>query len=338
MNKTKCQTKLEPYILTDYEPAVEFARQQNEVFWLADEIKVDKDVHDIMVNCTEAERHGITEVLRLFTKYELHVGNQYWGNRIVNHFPRPAIQMMANCFSYFEINVHAPFYNKLNEALHINTEEFYMSYLDDEVLTARMKFVHDMVTCDDDLLSLAAFSMLEGVVLYSSFAFLKHFQSRGKNKLLNVVRGINFSVRDENLHCLGGAWLYNTLKDEKLAAGIAIPEENDDVILKAAEMIYEHECYVVDLIFSKGNIEGITPVQLRHFIQSRINICLKQLGIKHMFPTAYNPIAEYFYDGINSYQMNDFFTGIGNQYNRNWTEDSFIWNTNKEDEENDNAA
>ena len=40
---------------------------------------------------------------------------------------------------------------------------------------------------------------------------------------------------------------------------------------------------------------------------------------------TYNPIADWFYDGINAYQMNDFFTGVGREYNRNWDEKGFNW-------------
>src|SRR3546814_10844546 len=79
-----------------------------------------------------------------------------------------------------------------------------------------MEFIDSLVNQHDDLVSLGCFSLIEGAVLYSSFAFLKHFQTRGKNKLLNVVRGINFSVRDENFHCVAGSWLFRSLRDERL--------------------------------------------------------------------------------------------------------------------------
>ena len=52
-----------------------------------------------------------------------------------------------------------------------------------------------MIGDPDDMVSVATFSLVEGVILYSAFGFLKHYQSQGKNKLMNVVRGINFSVR-----------------------------------------------------------------------------------------------------------------------------------------------
>ena len=70
-----------------------------------------------------------------------------------------------------------------------------MSYLQDDAMKQRIKHVGEIISDSDDLVSLGGFSMVEGAILYSTFGFLKHYQSQGKNKLLNVVRGINYSVR-----------------------------------------------------------------------------------------------------------------------------------------------
>ena len=319
----------EAYVV-QYPEAVEFAKTQNDVVWFDTEIEVSKDVQDIMVNLSESERHGVITVLKLFTLYELFAGDEYWGGRVHNMFPRPDIRRMANCFSFFEINSHAPFYNKLNEALSLNTEEFYTDYVEDDTLRERMEFVDRAVNNPDDLVSLAVFSMVEGAVLYSSFAYLKHFQSKGKNKLLNVVRGINFSVRDENLHAEGGAWLYRTLKKEmdecdRLNTYAMCQADREEIIKAAAHKLYEHECRIIDMIFEKGRIEGITDVQMKHFVQSRINECLRRLDIAPIFEVSYDPISRWFYDGINSYQFHDFFTGSGSDYNRDWDETGFEW-------------
>lgn len=188
----------------DYPAAVKYAETQMDIFWHPNEIEVEKDLHDLMTNFTEAERHGVVTTLKLFTLYELIVGTEYWSGIVKKLFPRPAdIQRMASCFSFFEENVHAPFYNKLNEVLGLNTDEFYNSYVNDEVLSNRINWIHKVINKPSDnvydiLKSVAVFSMIEGAVLYSSFAFLKHFQAEGKNKLVNVTAGINFSVRDEN--------------------------------------------------------------------------------------------------------------------------------------------
>lgn len=306
---------------------VEFADKQLKIFWLPDEIKVEKDVQDVLVNFTEAEKHAVITTLKLFSIYETHAGDEYWGGRFKNMFDGAEFHRMASVFAMFELAVHAPFYNKINQLLHIDTPEFYMSYLDSDILKERVKHISEIIDDPDDLVSLAAFSMVEGAILYSSFAFLKHYQSQGKNKLMNVVRGINFSVRDENLHSTAGAWAFK-YKLNKLGKGPLVDAYKENIEQKirvVARKIYDHECQIIAMLFEKGKIEGITAHQLENFVQSRINECLKQLGFAKEYDVKYNPIAEWFYKGINDYTFNDFFSGMGNQYHRNWDQSAFTW-------------
>lgn len=311
-------------LVEKYKEPSEFTEKQLSVFWLPDEIKVEKDIQDILTNFTESEKHGVITTLKLFTKYEDFAGEEYWGGRFKRIFDGSEFRRMATAFSMFETCVHLPFYRKINELLNLNTDEFYESYIDNPILKERMEFVDECVSCDDDLLSLGVFSMIEGAILYSLFAFLKHFQANGKNKLNNVVRGINFSVRDENLHSVAGAWCFK----HRLST---MPHDTEYLInletkiTKAANTLYEHECHIVDMLFENGGMDGITPTQLKHFVQSRINQCMIELGYKKIFDVKYNPIAEWFYDNINSFTFNDFFAGIGNQYNRNWDSTAFTW-------------
>jgi ribonucleotide reductase beta subunit family protein with ferritin-like domain len=178
-------------------------------------------------------------------------------------------------------------------------------------------------------MSLAAFSMVEGVILYSSFAFLKHYQSQGKNKLMNVVRGINFSLRDENIHSVAGAWAFK-YKMSQMNLTEEQKSKLEEKIRDTARTIYEHEKAIIDLTFAEGKIEGITPHQIDNFVQSRVNECLKQLGLAKEYDVKYNPIAEWFYKGINDYTFNDFFSGMGNQYHRSWDQTAFTWKAKEE--------
>lgn len=315
--------------VTHYPEAIKFAETQEGIFWTANEINVEKDIQDLRVNMTEAERHGVITTLKLFTLYELVAGNEYWLGRVRETFQRPDVQRMAASFGYFELNVHAPFYNKLNEALMLNNEEFYNDYIHNPILKGRMDFINSLVDDPDHLTSLGCFSLIEGAVLYSSFAFLKHFQTKGKNKLMNVVRGINFSLRDENLHAMAGAWLYRSLRDEYAKEYPDYLERMQGVsrgISEAARAIYEHEVQIVDMIFEKGEIEGITAEQMKTFVKSRLNLCLGQLGIDPVFEVKNDIVSSWFYDNINALSFHDFFTGVGNAYNRNWDQTRFTWN------------
>ena len=300
-----------------YKPAVEFAKTQRSIYWPPDEIAVEKDLSDMHSNVTESEYHGIITTLRLFTSYELMAGGEYWGDRIMKEFPRPDIQMMASCFSFFELNVHAVFYDKINRLLGLSTPEFYLSYTEDETLSSRMKFIEDIVEHEDLMTSIAVFSMIEGAVLYSSFAFLKHFQNLGKNKIVNINAGISFSANDENLHAEGAAWLFKTYRDE-INPSEERMKEFVSRVTEAAQKIVEHEDRIIDMIFSKGKIKGITELQMKNFVRHRVNLCLERLDLESMFKIDYNPIAKWFYRSINGGAHHDFFVAIGNEYNRDW--------------------
>lgn len=310
----------------DYPEAVDFMNQQQSVFWPHFEVKVAKDKQDILVNMTEAERHGTITTLKLFSKYEMVIGNEFWLGFVMKKFPRPEIQSMAAFNGAMELGVHLNFYKTLNEELGIATDDFYNEYLEDKELTERIEFLEDTLSVKDDLRALGCFTFGEGAILYSSFAFLKHFQSQGKNKLINVVSGINFSARDENLHSEAAAWLFRTLLSEKKAAGEITEDYEQELkqdVIKAAETVLEHEKAIIRKIFEKGTIDNITDIQLEHFAMSRINLCLRNLGYENLYKVEYNPISDWFYKGINGYSQIDFFNSQGNQYDRNWDAQGF---------------
>ncbi|AHK11438.1 RnR beta subunit [Shewanella sp. phage 1/40] len=320
---TKLQARQDAYVF-EYPIFAELADQQLDVFWPWSEISVGKDKQVLLTEMTESEKHGVITALKLFTKYELCVGNEYWLGKVMRNFRRPEIQRMASAFGHVELNSHAPFYNEINKELGLDTEDFYNSYLEDETLTSRMEFIDEMVSSKDLSLSLAAFSMVEGAVLYSSFAFLKHFQSNGKNKLVNICRGINMSVTDENLHSIGGAALCNQLVKEQELTTKEL-ESFHKKVYDVAEKIKEHEFRIVEMFFEKGTMDGISSTQMKHFVESRINTCLQQLNMKKLYDVKYNPVADWFYKGINNYQFNDFFSGVGREYQRDWDADGFSW-------------
>lgn len=313
------------------EPFVEFTNTQLHIMWFPDEIKVEKDIQDVMVNFTPAEKHGVITVLKLFTLYEDFAGEEYWGGRFKKMFNDDIeAARMASAFSMIENCVHGPFYRKINELLHIDTPDFYLSYIDNPTLKGRMDHIGDIIDDPDDLVSIGMFSLVEGVALYANFSFLKHFQSQGKNKLMNLVRGINFSLRDENIHSLAGAWAFK-YKLDKLKSTMNKDEfdlyykQVEEKIREGARHLYQHEVEIIRMIFEHGRIEGITESQMIKFVQSRVNLCLKELGFEKEYEVTSNPIAEWFYKSLSDFSFNDFFSSIGNEYQRDWDESNFVW-------------
>ncbi len=303
----------------EYPKAYEFTKAQNNHHWTHSGIDVDSDLTQYHTEFTEAEKHGINTVLKLFTRYELRVGN-YWTDVIYNRFKKPEIQMMAQVLGAMEVE-HALFYDKLNEAIGLNTEEFHLSFLDDPSMKARDKFIGDMLDLgkegsDEDLaVALATFSFVEGVVLYSSFAFLLSFQQQAQGKLKNVAgTGLAYSVRDEALHADAGSWLFNTLVEEYDLDRKKIQKR----IEKVAKESYQLEKNIIENIFSKGSIEGITERQLKNFVKSRINKKLKDIGMEQFEKVTYNPISKWFYKVINAVEFSDFFNQNSTSYTNDW--------------------
>lgn len=303
----------------EYNRAYEFTKAQNEHHWTHSEIDVDSDLTQYHTEFTEAEKHGINTVLKLFTRYELRVGN-YWTDVIYNRFPKPEIQMMAQVMGAMEVE-HALFYDKLNQSLGLDTKEFHLSFLDDPAMKKRDKFIGKMLDKgrngnDEELaLALATFSFVEGVVLYSSFAFLLSFQQQSKGKLKNVAgTGLAYSVRDENIHADAGSWLFNTFIEEYGIDRTKLQKQ----IEKVAKESYALEKEIIENIFSKGNIEGITERQLKNFVKSRINKKLKDIGMKPFEKVSYNPISKWFYKVINAIEFSDFFNQNSSSYSNHW--------------------
>lgn len=312
-----------------YDKAIQYEDLQQDFGWTAKEIAVEDDINDLIVHSTEAERHGILETLRLFTHYELFAGEEFWGGKFQRMFPRVEFQRMGAEFARTELCIHAPFYHKIDEVLYLNTPEFYNSWKHDPVLRDRMSFIGKYINSDDfgGILSLAVFSMVEGAILYSSFAFLKSFKKQGRNMIPNIVSGINFSVRDEGLHSEAGAWVASEAIKQYVKANddLGIMHDYTSSVLEAADTLRKHEFAIIDKIFEKGPIDGITPFQMKEFVTHRVNVCLEQLGVPSAYPVEDTSIQKWFYDDVAGIRYTDQFATMSSNYSRNWSEGAFRW-------------
>lgn len=320
MSKPHIQQHTESFVVR-YPEIEQFTKDQLDIFWTADEVNVEKDINSILTDFTEAERHGVITTLKLFTLYELRAGD-YWSARYTKIFKRPEFKEWGTAAAMMEHCVHKKFYGKINKLLHLDNDEFYLDYVNDVTLKSRMEFIESIASSKNDLISLAGFCLIEGSVLYSSFSYLKHFQSNGKNKLPNLVRGIDFSVRDEDLHSLVGAWSFKSLK-QQLNLKASHEDALLDDIVEMANTIYEHEARIIDMVVEKGEPENYHAEDGKNFVKSRINICMNRLGYDDVFVIDDNPIALYFYKGIKNYGFNDAFVGMSNEYKRSWDETKF---------------
>ena len=327
--KSDIETPTDSYV-TRYPWAVEMAREQQDVFWPAEELGVAEDEQDFRIGLNEAERHGVLTAQSILTQYELMIGgNELWGGKIAKMFPRPEIQRMAACFANVELNSHAPFYAIGNEVLGVATDEFYSQWKKDQVFSNRVDFIQEKANSDDALEVTAALAFMEGAVLFSIFGFFKGFNSRGFNLIPHFVAGIDGSAKDENFHSLASAKLHSVGKAERIQKGNHTPEDEAKLINTIqciAKQVYKDELDIIDKLFEIEGNRVITKEELIHFLKDRIDIVLNRLGMASMFGLEKGNISTWFYQQLSTVKVPDFFATTQLQYTRNWAKHKLVFN------------
>lgn len=330
---SRIETPTESYVI-DYPQAIEAATSQMAIFWPAEELGVEEDVGDFHNKLTEGEREGILTLQTVLTQYELMIGGEeMWGGRIQRLFPRPHIQRACAVFAMVELNSHAPFYDLINQSLDLATDEFYTTWKRDEDLSKHIAWIDEQASSGDALEATAALAFLEGVMLFSAFAFFKSFSRPGFKLIPHFVAGIDGSAKDENYHSMFSAWLHNTCKKERIEAGNMDKFEQealDFTIWRMARDVYDHEFAMIERIFAKApeTIRVVTKEEMQHFIRDRVNVVLNRLGMPNMFEQESGVISSWFYTSLSSYKFADFFAGTQLQYTRNWAKHKLGFNQN----------
>jgi len=296
--------------------------------WRWNQTHIDNDYQDLTTKLTDQELHGVKEVLRLFTLYETEIGENYWQGIIGKIFPHPEIKMMCARFAYEEFGVHARAYAAINDVLGELDKEHMTSWKQNPNLVKRMKFISNAAMIPknynalDVLKSISAFILIEGAVLSSSFSFIKHFKSNGKNLLNGIVEAINYSLIEEKRHYGIGSLLFKTLKEQSQLT----KEENDELVkhvLNLVEKTTEHEGIIIESIFSKGRINGITNNQIRNFVNNQCVRLLDMMEIEHNRKFLPTEIENWYWANIGGLKMNDFFATQSTAYSHSWTKGKF---------------
>lgn len=300
-----------------YPLANEIRRKQQDVFWTEQEIPIEKDIHDYRHNMTPAQFNLASITLDLFVEIEQRVGIVW--ETISTWFPHSEIEGACSMISSMEKSVHAFFYQKMADEMNIDPETTARNQQTIAVLKGKLTLLNNITRnlSNDKALSLVTVSMIEQVLLFSNFAMLKSFQANGHNLITNTITGVDFVVQDETLHGIFASFLHNKYIEEY---GDAFPlEEHEEKVNQLVREIISHEDAVIDFVF-KGvaSINDITPAQLKAFIRSRADATLSECGLKTMYDVVVNPIADWFYKGVNSIKMHDFFVSGTSSYRRAW--------------------
>ena len=327
---SRIETPTESYVEV-YPEATKAAISQMAIFWPAEELGVAEDVGDFHNKLSEGEREGILALQTVLTQYELMIGGEeMWGGRIQRMFPRPEIQRACAVFGMVELNSHAPFYDLINKALDLATDEFYTTWKRDKDLSKHIAWIGKQAETGDPLEATAALAFLEGVMLFSAFAFFKSFNSRGWNMIPHFVAGIDGSAKDENYHSLFSAYLYRTCMMERIIAGNMPQDQIDELNQKVNRMamdVYNHELAMIERIFAHApeTIRVVTKEEMQHFIRDRVNVVLERLGQPALFEQEKGVISGWFYQSLSTYKHSDFFASTQLQYTRDWSKEKLAF-------------
>lgn len=328
MKKSDLKTASSSYVdkYPQFVDAVTYQKQT--LFWTHHEIDLEKDKQDLRFKLNDAQRHAISFNQRLFTKYEDVVGNDYWLGVVHRRYKNHNVRALAVCFADVEVNIHFPFYRKVNEVLGTHNDDFYKVFETDPVLVERVEFMEKLVVEKDTLASMAGFAFMEGAVLFTAFAMIKSLGVKGQNSMANLIAGIDFSVLDENFHFTTAAEIFKVQKEQE-ERSVVEEKELELKIYQHAKYVYEHECIIVDAMLAEGDIPNASKEELKAFARSRVNIVLRGLGLDAIFDEDGDTISEWFYGSMNSFRLNDNFYTRGRNYVREFSPSDFDIFTDK---------
>jgi len=266
------------YNVDRYPWAYEFWKRQQQTHWMGEEVPLGADIKDWASDrVTDGERNLLTQIFRFFTQSDVEVGDNYL-KRYIPIFQPLEIQMMMAAFSNME-TVHIDAYALLLKTLGMPNTEF-AAFRDYEAMRAKADYMHTfgVGTVSDVARTLAMFgAFTEGMALFASFAMLLNFPRH--NKMNGMGQIVSWSVRDESLHCEGVIKLYHEWHRE---TGAVTPAVRDDIIDVARTMVGLEERFI-DLAFGLGDIDGMTPEDIKSYVRYIADWRLSQLHLPGVY-------------------------------------------------------
>jgi len=281
MSLTSASKAYKPFL---YPWAVEYSVQHEHLHWSESEAKLQDDVAQWQTKLTDAEINHITQILRLFTQSDVAVGTNYIEHYLPK-FRNNEIRSMLASFANREFT-HQRSYALLNDTLGLPEEDF-TAFADYEEMQEKLEFMADIDTSTQSGLALAVArsAINEGMSLFSAFVMLLNYTRFGKMKGMGEI--VQWSIRDETLHCEGMTKLFRTFCDEHPRI------VNDEFKTKIYGMVREAvglEDKVIDLAYDMGEIEGLTAYEVKQYIRYIADRRLIQLGLRGNFGVKENPL------------------------------------------------
>jgi ribonucleoside-diphosphate reductase beta chain len=302
-----------------YPWAYQAYKTMQSMHWLPHEAPMADDVKDWNSKLTEQEQNLLTQLFRFFTQADVDIASGYF-DRYAPRFKHPELRMMIGAFIAAEAN-HIDAYSTLIETLGLPEVE-YRAFQEYEAMRAKHEymFVRESGKGIADLaVDIAVFSAFgEGMQLFSSFALLMSFQTRGLMKGMTTI--VEWSIRDETHHVECMVRLLHELIREHPRVW---NDETKKRIYDACRRMVDLEDAFIDQCTSLGEVPGFTAVEAKQYIRYIADRRLLQLGLRPNYGVTENPFD--WLDWImNAPTHTNFFEGRSTEYGKGETPG---WNT-----------
>jgi len=306
-----------------YPWAYDFWQRQQQVHWMPEEVPLGEDCKDWATKLTEKERNLLTQIFRFFTQSDVEVGANYMEN-YMPLFKPVEVRMMLAAFSNME-TIHIAAYALLLETIGMPDTEF-SAFMEYEEMAAKHDYLGQF-GCDtekDILTSMAVFGgFTEGLQLFASFAMLMNFPRFNKMKGMGQI--VSWSVRDESLHCEGMMQLFHTFANETGA----LTKDVKDNIADCCQTVVKLEDKFIELAFEAGEVEGMTPDDIKQYIRYIADWRMKQLKLPTIYGVKEHPIP-WLTEILNGVEHANFFEARATEYSKGatkgaWHGDNGVW-------------
>lgn len=291
---------------------------QQKMHWLPEEVPLHEDVQDWNLKLSDAEKNLLTQLFRFFTQADLDIASGYL-DKYIPVFKPPEIRMMLSAFANMEA-VHMHAYSLLLDTIGMPESE-YKAFQEYEEMAEKHEYIDKVdpfAFCSYEgewlennrlIKTLAVYSAFgEGLQLFSSFAILLNFSRFNKMKGMGQI--VTWSIRDESLHVDSMIKLFHTFLDEN--PKLWTDELKGEIYQSCRDMVALEDKFI-DLAFSQGGIEGLTPEDVKLYIRYIADRRLLQLGCKPNYSVKENPLKwlDYILNGV---EHTNFFENRATEY------------------------
>lgn len=312
-NIFKKRVALKPY---EYPELLEYVDGIRHSYWLHTEFNFTSDIHDYLVNLTDAERNAIKNTMLAIAQVEVSV-KTFWGD-VYKKIPKPEVGAVGATFAESEVR-HQDAYAHLLEILGFNSE--FEKIKDVPAIMGRINYIEKAISNSHSdnhkeyTRTLLLFSLfIEHVSLFSQFLIMMAF-NKHKGLFRGVSNVIEATSKEEQIHGLFGIDLMKIIKHENPDWFTAEYEESVIALCKEA---YEAEMKILDWIFEKGELDFLPKATVSEFIKNRFNNSLGSIGFARIFTVNEDVLAqtEWFDDEIMTTKHLDFFVKRSVNYNK----------------------